>query len=59
MAKRAGSVVSEVRGSHAVYVSKPEAVVALIKQAAQGVNRRHTSKAMFWPGSGCDLADSP
>jgi len=37
MSKRAGSVVSEVRGSHAVYVSKPEAVVALIKQAAQGV----------------------
>jgi hypothetical protein len=30
--------VTEVRGSHAVYVSKPEAVVALIKKAAKGVN---------------------
>jgi hypothetical protein len=29
--------VSEVRGSHAVYVSKPEAVVELIKNAAKGV----------------------
>jgi pimeloyl-ACP methyl ester carboxylesterase len=41
MSKRAGSVVSEVRGSHAVYVSKPEAVVALIKKAAQGVQVAH------------------
>jgi len=37
MSKRAGATVSEVRGSHAVYVSKPEAVVALIKNAAKGV----------------------
>lgn len=37
MSKRAGSTVVEVRGSHAVYVSKPEAVAALIKQAAQRV----------------------
>ena len=37
MSKRAGATVTEVRGSHAVYVSKPEAVVALIKQAAKGV----------------------
>lgn len=34
MAKRAGSTVVETAGSHAVYVSKPEAVAALIKQAA-------------------------
>ena len=32
MSKRAGSTVVEVRGSHAVYVSKPEAVAALIKR---------------------------
>jgi pimeloyl-ACP methyl ester carboxylesterase len=38
MSKRAGATVTEVRGSHAVYVSKPEAVVALIKKAAKGVN---------------------
>ena len=37
MSKRAGATVSEVRGSHAVYVSKPEAVVALVKKAAQGL----------------------
>ena len=37
MSKRAGSTVVEVAGSHAVYVSKPEAVAAIIKKAAQGV----------------------
>jgi len=34
MSKRAGSTVVEVGGSHAVYVSKPESVAALIKKAA-------------------------
>lgn len=34
MAERAGSTVTETPGSHAVYVSKPEAVAALIEQAA-------------------------
>jgi len=37
MAKRAGSTVVEVKGSHAVYVSKPEAVATLIDKAAKGV----------------------
>jgi hypothetical protein len=37
MSERAGSTVVEVAGSHAIYVSQPNAVVALIKQAAQGV----------------------
>jgi pimeloyl-ACP methyl ester carboxylesterase len=37
MSKRAGSTVVEVGGSHAVYVSKPEAVAALIETAAKGV----------------------
>lgn len=37
MSKRAGSTVVEVKGSHAVYVSKPQAVVALIEKAAHGV----------------------
>jgi pimeloyl-ACP methyl ester carboxylesterase len=36
MAGRAGSTVVEVAGSHAVYVSRPEAVAALIEQAAGG-----------------------
>ncbi|MEV0907852.1 alpha/beta fold hydrolase [Streptomyces hokutonensis] len=34
MAERAGATVAEAAGSHAVYVSKPEAVAELIKQAA-------------------------
>src|SRR6266481_693838 len=37
MSKRAGSTVAEVKGSHAIYVSQPGAVAALIKQAAEGV----------------------
>lgn len=37
MSKRAGSTVVEVRGSHAVYMSKPEETAALIKKAAEGV----------------------
>jgi pimeloyl-ACP methyl ester carboxylesterase len=37
MSKRAGSTVVEVKGSHSVYVSKPEAVAALIEEAAKGV----------------------
>src|ERR1700726_14118 len=37
MSKRAGSTVVEVAGSHAIYVSKPAAVAALIEKAAGGV----------------------
>jgi len=36
MSKRAGSAVVEVKGSHAIYVSQPGAVAALIEQAAKG-----------------------
>src|SRR5712675_3337381 len=36
MSKRAGSTVVEVKGSHAVYVSPPDAVAALIQEAAAG-----------------------
>ena len=35
MSKRAGSTVVESKGSHAVYVSQPAAVAALIERAAQ------------------------
>jgi pimeloyl-ACP methyl ester carboxylesterase len=35
MAKRAGSTVVETKGSHAVYVSQPQAVIKLIEQAAK------------------------
>ena len=37
MSKRAGSTVIEVKGSHAIYVSQPGAVAALIEQAAKGI----------------------
>jgi pimeloyl-ACP methyl ester carboxylesterase len=36
MSKRAGSTVVEVAGSHAIYVSQPNAVAALIEEAATG-----------------------
>ncbi|WP_425293557.1 alpha/beta fold hydrolase [Mesorhizobium prunaredense] len=34
MAERAGSTVVETAGSHAVYVSRPQAIADLIEQAA-------------------------
>jgi pimeloyl-ACP methyl ester carboxylesterase len=37
MAKRAGATVAEVKGSHAVYVSQPQAVAAIITNAAHAV----------------------
>jgi pimeloyl-ACP methyl ester carboxylesterase len=37
MSKRAGSTVAEAAGSHAIYVSKPEAVAALIAKAARSM----------------------
>lgn len=36
MARRAGSMVAEVPGSHAIYVSNPKAVATLIEKAAKG-----------------------
>ena len=37
MSKRAGATVVETKGSHSVYVSKPEAVASMIKNAAKGI----------------------
>jgi hypothetical protein len=37
MSKRAGATVVEHSGSHAIYVSQPRAVAALIERAAEGV----------------------
>jgi pimeloyl-ACP methyl ester carboxylesterase len=39
MSARAGSTVDEVAGSHAIYVSQPEAVVGVIEKAASEVGR--------------------
>ncbi|MEV6039348.1 alpha/beta hydrolase [Nonomuraea sp. NPDC052116] len=36
MAERAGATVIEVDGSHAIYISRPDAVAELIKKAAAG-----------------------
>jgi hypothetical protein len=35
MSERAGSTVREAAGSHSIYVSRPDAVADLIKQAAK------------------------
>jgi pimeloyl-ACP methyl ester carboxylesterase len=37
MSKRAGATVVETKGSHAIYVSQPSAVAALVEQAARKV----------------------
>jgi pimeloyl-ACP methyl ester carboxylesterase len=42
MSKRAGSTVVEVAGSHAIYVSQPHAVAALIERAAKSTNTATT-----------------
>ena len=39
MSERAGSTVEEAAGSHAIYVSQPEAVVGVIEKAASEVGR--------------------
>ncbi|MGB8028377.1 MAG: alpha/beta hydrolase, partial [Terracidiphilus sp.] len=36
MAKRAGSTVVEIKASHSVFLSHPDAVASLIEQAAAG-----------------------
>lgn len=37
MSRRPGSTVVGAKGSHAVYVSQPQAVAAIITKAAHGV----------------------
>ena len=49
MSKRAGATVVEVKGSHAVYVSQPQAVAHIIEAAAKGAlvadNEKGTTSA--------------
>ena len=40
MAARAGATVAEAAGSHAIYVSKPEAVAAVIAKAAKSISSK-------------------
>ena len=42
MSKRAGAKVTESAGSHAIYVSRPAPVAALIERAAQELAARPT-----------------
>jgi hypothetical protein len=42
MSKRAGASVVQVEGSHAVYVSQPKAVAALIAEAAKSIGAQKT-----------------
>jgi pimeloyl-ACP methyl ester carboxylesterase len=44
MSKRAGAKVVEVKGSHAIYVSQPQAVAHIIEAAAKGVLVAETEK---------------
>jgi pimeloyl-ACP methyl ester carboxylesterase len=41
MSKRAGSTVVEVAGSHSIYVSRPDAVAAIVDKAAREVASAH------------------
>jgi pimeloyl-ACP methyl ester carboxylesterase len=50
MSRRAGATVVEALGSHAIYVSQPEAVAELIKAAAVGVSSKSTNRHLFLPG---------
>ena len=49
MSKRAGARVVEIKGSHAVYVSQPQAVAHIIEKAATGsfvaANEKDTTTA--------------
>jgi len=42
MSKRAGSIVVEAAGSHAIYVSQPNAVATIIEKAAGAVKTAAT-----------------
>ena len=42
MAKRASATVIEVKGSHAIFMSQPQAVASLIEKAAKGVQAMAT-----------------
>jgi hypothetical protein len=45
MSKRAGATVVEVKGSHAIYVSQPQAVAHIIEAAAKGALVAEKEKA--------------
>ncbi len=52
MSRRAGSIVVEVKGSHAVYVSQPQAVATLIEKAASDKEEVASGRAAAAKGAG-------
>lgn len=52
MAQRAGATTVEERGSHSIYVSRPQSVAALITQAASGVKTAPSVSRAGEPESG-------
>jgi hypothetical protein len=40
MSKRAGAEIVEQKGNHAIFLSDPKAVVALVEKAAQSLTAR-------------------
>jgi pimeloyl-ACP methyl ester carboxylesterase len=57
MSERAGATVVESPGSHAIYVSQPEVVAKLIKEAAKGVKEQRT-KFSTWALTGLVFAEA-
>jgi hypothetical protein len=53
MSKRAGATVVEVKSSHAVYVSQPQAVAHLIEKAATGALVAANDKATTTAAARC------
>jgi hypothetical protein len=52
MASRAGASVTETPGSHAVYVSRPAAVAAIIARAAAGAPATAAAKQARYDTAG-------
>ena len=61
MSQRAGSIVVEVAGSHAIYVSNPSAVASLIEKAALHISSGATQAktAARQPIRACNFRDMP
>jgi pimeloyl-ACP methyl ester carboxylesterase len=57
MARRAGSIVVEVKGSHAVYVSQPQAVATLVERAASDEEEVASGRVAAAKGTGSRPTD--
>jgi hypothetical protein len=59
MSERAGSTVIEVSASHAMYVSQPAAVAALIRDAATAVSTRYQTRTTRGSKEALPLTEGP